>query len=41
MLDLGGMDRIDLVRDRDSWWALVNAGMKLLVPQNVENFLTS
>jgi hypothetical protein len=28
----GGMDWIELVRDRDRWWALVNAVMNLLVP---------
>jgi len=26
------MDLIDLAQDRDSWWALVNAMMKLQVP---------
>ena len=28
----GGMDWIDLAQDRDRWWALMNAVMKLLVP---------
>jgi hypothetical protein len=28
----GSMDWIDLVRDRDKWWAFVNAVMNLQVP---------
>jgi hypothetical protein len=35
------MDMIDLAQDRGRWQALVNAVTYLLVPQNVENFLTS
>jgi hypothetical protein len=27
-----GIDLIELVQDRDRWWALVNAIMKLRVP---------
>jgi hypothetical protein len=27
-----GMDWIDVVRDRERWWALVNAVMKLRIP---------
>ena len=29
---MGGVDWIDLAQDRDRWWALVNAVMKLRVP---------
>jgi hypothetical protein len=28
---MGGMDGIDLAQDRNRWWALVNAVMKLWV----------
>ena len=37
----GGMDWIDLARDRDRWRALVSALMNLRVPYNAENFLTT
>jgi len=36
-IGMGGMDWIDLTRDRDRWWTLVNAVMNLQVPQNVGN----
>jgi hypothetical protein len=34
------MDWIDLAQDRYRWGAVVNAVMKLQVPENVGNFLT-
>ena len=34
-----GMDRIDVVQDRDRWRALVNAAMNLRVPYNAGEFL--
>ena len=37
----GVMDWIDLAQDRDRWRALVNAVVKLGVPSNAGNFLTS
>jgi hypothetical protein len=37
----GGLDWIELAKDRDRFWALVNAVMNLRVPQNSGNFLTS
>jgi hypothetical protein len=36
-----GMDWIDLAQDRDSYGAVVKVVMKLWVPQNSSNFLTS
>jgi hypothetical protein len=36
-----GMDWIDTDQDRDRWRALVSAVMKLRVPYNAGNFLTS
>jgi len=35
-----GMAWIDLAEDRNRWWVLVNAVMKLRVPLNAGNFLT-
>jgi hypothetical protein len=35
-----GMNWIDLAQDRDRWWVLVNAVMKLWVAYNMGNFLT-
>jgi hypothetical protein len=37
----GGMDWIELAQDRGRWRALVNKVMKLWVPYNEGNFLTS
>jgi len=34
------MDWLDLAKDRDRWWALVNAAMSLRVTSNEGNFLT-
>jgi hypothetical protein len=36
-----GMGWIVLAQDRDRWWVLVNEVMKLRVPYNGRNFLTS
>jgi hypothetical protein len=36
-----GMEWIDLAQDRDRWRALVNTVMKLRVPKNAGNFLSS
>jgi hypothetical protein len=34
-----GMDWTELARDRDRWWAPVNAVMNLWVPKNAGSFL--
>jgi hypothetical protein len=36
----GGMDGIDLAKDRDQWRGLVNMVMNLWLPQNVGIFLS-
>ena len=36
-----GMDLIDLAENRDRWWTLLNSVMKLRIPNNAGNFLTS
>ena len=40
-VERGGMDWIDLARDRERRRALMNAVMNLRVPQNAGNFLTN
>jgi len=40
-VECGSMAWIDLAQDRDRWRALVNEVMKLRVPKNAGNFLTS
>jgi hypothetical protein len=37
----GDIDWIELAKDRDRWWAVVNAVMNLLVLYNVRNFLSN
>jgi hypothetical protein len=37
----GGMDWIDLARDRDQWRTLVNAAMNLRIPLNTGKFLNN
>ena len=32
VIELEGMDCIDMVQDRDKWWALVHMVMNCLVP---------
>ena len=38
---MGDINWIDLVKDRDRWRAVVNAVMKLCVPINADNLLSS
>jgi hypothetical protein len=33
------MEWIDPAQERDRWWTLLNAAMKLWVPYNEQNFL--
>jgi len=40
-LVFGGMDWVDLAKDRDRCWALVNVVMNLRVQYSAGNFLTS
>jgi len=35
------MDWIDLAKDRNRWWALVNAVMNFHISYNVGNFLST
>jgi hypothetical protein len=37
----GGVGRIDLDQNRDSWWAVVNAVMNPRASQRTGNFLTT
>jgi len=37
---LGGVDWINVVRDREKWRALVNVVMNLRVPKNALNLLS-
>jgi hypothetical protein len=37
----GGMDWIDLARDRNQWRPLANTVMNLQVPRNIGKFLSS
>jgi hypothetical protein len=41
IFEIGGMDWIDLAKDRDRRRAVVTAIMKFRVPQNAGNILTS
>jgi hypothetical protein len=39
-MEWGGTNWIDLVQDRDRWWAIVNAVMKIRVSKIAGNFLS-
>jgi hypothetical protein len=41
VLELEGVDCIDLAQNRGKWWAVVKLVMTLRVPQNGTNFLTT
>ena len=38
---MGGMDWIDLARNRNKWLAVVNAVMNFHFPKNAGNFMTN
>jgi hypothetical protein len=37
---MGSVDWIDVVRDREKWWAILKTVMSLRVPKNVGKILT-
>jgi hypothetical protein len=40
-VEIGGMDWIELVQERDRWWALVKAVMNLGIKKKAGDFLTN